>query len=219
MDWQRYATSRLNFIHSVTMLLFSHWVMSDSLWPQAPLSCTISRSLLKFIFIYAAMLLLFSRFRRIWLCTLQRTVARQAPLSMEFSRQEYWSGLPCPSPVTLPNPGIEPRSPALQTDSLPLSRQGSPYVTIPFLNYNRKLVFKCRFKYHSGLVKPTGQETVATEEIVSHSSQVRGHAAASRATWEAPGSARRQRESKGKWEQSSLLPFPEERVGKAGSAG
>ena len=68
-------------------------------------------------------------------------------------------------------------------------------------------------------MKPTGQETVATEEIVSHSSQVRGHAAASRATWEAPGSARRQRESKGKWEQSSLLPFPEERVGKAGSAG
>ena len=47
MDLQRYATSRFNFIHSVTMLLFSHWVMSDSLWPQAPLSCTISQSLLR----------------------------------------------------------------------------------------------------------------------------------------------------------------------------
>ena len=47
-----------------------------------------------------------------------RTVAHQAPPSMEFSRQEYWSGLPCPSPGDLPDPGIEPRSPALQADAL-----------------------------------------------------------------------------------------------------
>ena len=47
------------------------------------------------------------------------TVASQAPLSMGFPRQEYWSGLPFPSPGDLPNPGIEPRSPALQADSLP----------------------------------------------------------------------------------------------------
>ena len=47
------------------------------------------------------------------------TVDHQAPLSMEFSRQEYWSGLPCPPPEDLPNPGIKPKSPALQTDSLP----------------------------------------------------------------------------------------------------
>ena len=47
------------------------------------------------------------------------TVAYQAPLSMGFSRQEYWSGLPFPSPGDLPNPGIEPRSPILQADSLP----------------------------------------------------------------------------------------------------
>ena len=46
-------------------------------------------------------------------------VARQAPLSMGFSRQEYRSGLPFPSPGNLPNPGIEPGSPALQADSLP----------------------------------------------------------------------------------------------------
>ena len=45
------------------------------------------------------------------------TVARQAPLSMEFSWQEYWSGLLCPSPGDLPNPGIEPGSPALQADA------------------------------------------------------------------------------------------------------
>ena len=47
------------------------------------------------------------------------TVAYQAPLSMGFSRREYWSGLPFPSPGDLPDPGIEPRSPALQTDALP----------------------------------------------------------------------------------------------------
>ena len=51
-------------------------------------------------------------------------IALQAPLSVEFSRQERWSGLPCPSPGDLPNPGIEPRSlsyPALDADSLPLA--------------------------------------------------------------------------------------------------
>ena len=47
------------------------------------------------------------------------TVAYQGPLSMGFSRQEYWSGLPFPSPGDLPNPGIEPGSPALRADALP----------------------------------------------------------------------------------------------------
>ena len=46
------------------------------------------------------------------------TVAHQAPPSMGFSRQEYWSGLPLPSPGDLPYPGIEPRSPTLQADAL-----------------------------------------------------------------------------------------------------
>ena len=54
------------------------------------------------------------------------TVAYQAPLSMGFSRQEYWSGLPFPSPGDLPNPGIEPGSPALQTDALPSEPPGKP---------------------------------------------------------------------------------------------
>ena len=48
-----------------------------------------------------------------------RTVAHQAPLSMEFFRQEYLSGLSFPSPGDLPDPGIQPRSPALKADSLP----------------------------------------------------------------------------------------------------
>jgi len=46
------------------------------------------------------------------------TVAHQAPLSMGFSRQAYWSGVPLPSPGDLPDPGIEPRSPAFQADAL-----------------------------------------------------------------------------------------------------
>ena len=46
------------------------------------------------------------------------TIACQAPLSMEFSRQGYWSGLPFPSPGDLPNPGIEPMYPALHADNL-----------------------------------------------------------------------------------------------------
>ena len=52
------------------------------------------------------------------------TIAHQAPLSMEFSRQEYLSGLPCPSPGDLPYPGIEPRSPTLHSDSLPSEPRG-----------------------------------------------------------------------------------------------
>ena len=54
------------------------------------------------------------------------TVACQGPLSMGFSRQEYWSGLPFPSPGDLPNPGIERRSPALQADALPSEPPGKP---------------------------------------------------------------------------------------------
>ena len=55
----------------------------------------------------------------VWLFATPRTVARQAALSGVFSRQEYWSGLPIPSPGDLPDPGIKPPSPALQADSLP----------------------------------------------------------------------------------------------------
>ena len=54
------------------------------------------------------------------------TVAYQAPQSMGFSRQEFWSGLPFPSPRDLPNPGIEPGSPTLQVDALPSEPPGKP---------------------------------------------------------------------------------------------
>ena len=63
------------------------------------------------------------------------TVAQQAPLSMGFSRQEYWSGLPLPTPGNISDPEIKTgappsMSPAFQVDSLQLSHQGSPIVVI-----------------------------------------------------------------------------------------
>ena len=54
------------------------------------------------------------------------TVGHQDPRSMGFSGQKYWSGLPCPPPGDLPNPGREPRSPALQAESLPSEPPGKP---------------------------------------------------------------------------------------------
>ena len=59
------------------------------------------------------------------------TIAHQAPLSMGFARQEYWSELPFPSPGDLPDPGIKPRSPALQSNSLPSELRKSLVKFIP----------------------------------------------------------------------------------------
>ena len=67
------------------------------------------------------------------LFAIQWAVAHQSPLSMGFSRQEYWSGLPFPSPGDLPDPGIEPVSPALQGNSLLSEPLIAPFATIlPF---------------------------------------------------------------------------------------
>ena len=71
--------------------------------------------------------LLFNLLSRVWLFVTPWTVAHQAPLSVGFCRQEYWSVWPCPSPGDLPNPGIKPASPTMQEDSLPLSHLGSPW--------------------------------------------------------------------------------------------
>ena len=67
------------------------------------------------------------------------TVACQAPPSMGFSRQECWSGLPSPSPGDLPNPGIEPRSPALYTDALPSEPPGKPIAEVHIKSLLRTL--------------------------------------------------------------------------------
>ena len=64
------------------------------------------------------------------------TVACQGPLSMEFPREEYWSGLPFSTPGDLTDPGIKPKSLALANDSLPLSHQEACYVSI---HVNKKI--------------------------------------------------------------------------------
>ena len=65
---------------------------------------------------------------RVRLFVAPQTIDQQAPLSAIFLRQEYWSGLPFPSPGDLPDPGIKPGSPALQADSLPSEPPGKPRV-------------------------------------------------------------------------------------------
>ena len=67
-----------------------------------------------------------SRFSHVQLFVTLWTVACQSPLSMGILQAEYWSGLPCPPPGDLPNPGIESRSPTLQADSLPAEQPGKP---------------------------------------------------------------------------------------------
>ena len=81
-----------------------------------------------------------SHFSCVWLFTILRTLIHQAPLPMGFSRQEYWSGLPCPPPGGLPDPGIEPRSPVacvLQVDSLPLNHWEA-HIDLCMVLYNDK---------------------------------------------------------------------------------
>ena len=61
------------------------------------------------------------------------TIVYQSPLSIEFPRQDYWNQLLLPFPGDLPNPGVEPVSPSLQVDSLPLIHLGSPLVLVATL--------------------------------------------------------------------------------------
>ena len=65
--------------------------------------------------------------------------------SMEFSKQEYWSGLPCPPPRDLPDPGIEPRSAAFQADSLTLSHQGRPPLSLRTTKWPRDVAAHTKY--------------------------------------------------------------------------
>ena len=83
------------------------------------------------------------------------TAAFQAPLSVEFSRQEYWSGLPCPPPGDLPNPGIKPRSPTLQQILYQLSHQGNPYKEIKDTKKSSDLRSCLDLDYNISLLSPS----------------------------------------------------------------
>jgi len=83
--------------------------------------------------IYTVWACVLSKFSHIWLFVTPWTVGRQAPPSMGFSRQEYWSGLPCPPPGDLPDPGIEPTSlmsPAWAGGFFTASGTGKPLYTV-----------------------------------------------------------------------------------------
>ena len=88
-------------------------------------SCTSSQIIYHLLIVYVSHSVVSNQlFATSW------TVAQQVPLSLEFSRQEYWSGLQFPSPRDLPNPEIKPWSPSLQAGSLPSEPPGKPLFNI-----------------------------------------------------------------------------------------
>ena len=124
----------LNYFCSVSQLCSTHcdsfWVASNFLFLQTLLAGTfLTTDVCLWVFSYVQL------FVALW------TVAHRDPLFMDFSRQEYWSGLSFPSPGDLPDPEIKPMSPvqeaslALQADSLPLSHQDKI-----FKNFNKVII-------------------------------------------------------------------------------
>ena len=113
------------------------------------------------------------------------TVAYQAPLSMGFSRREYWSGFPFTSPGDLPNPVMEPRSPALQTDTLPSEPPGKPYIYAYICIYLSRAcqvaqMVKCLSAMRKTQVQSLGWEDPLEKEMATHSSVL---------AWRIPGTA------------------------------
>ena len=95
------------------------------------------------------------------------TVAYQAPQFMEFPRQGYWSGLPFPSPGDLPNPGIDPRAPALQADTLPSEPPGKLSEGREIEREGESLVSQCQGTWNAVLQEETvlGLEGQAEEAV------------------------------------------------------
>ena len=107
------------------------WGFSVCLFDYNSLCCTIypCRLYISFVFYFLFIWLhacMLSRFSCVQLLANLWTAARQVPLSLGFSRQEYWSELPCPFAGDLPNPGIKPASLHWQVGSLPLTPPGKP---------------------------------------------------------------------------------------------
>ena len=92
------------------------------------------------------------------------TVARQASLSMGFSRQEYWSGLPFPFSGNLPNSQIKPRSPALQADSLPFEPPGKPIYGKPMVNRSFLQIDYDKVKMHIVISRPNTKSSTKGEK-------------------------------------------------------
>ena len=114
IEWFALETNR---DHSVIFEIISKYCILDSFVDYDGYSIS-SKGFLPTVRVKVKLLSHFRLFATPW------TVAYQASLSMGFSRQEYWNGLPFPSLGDLPDPGIEPRSPTLQADSLPSEPPG-----------------------------------------------------------------------------------------------
>ena len=111
----------------------SMWALSQTIWvwnPFSPLTSNMTLDHRSYLTSYL-LLLLFSRSVVSNLLATPQTVALQAPLSMEFSRQEYWSGLPFPSPGIFPTPRLNLHLLCWQEDSLLLGHHSSPSLFLP----------------------------------------------------------------------------------------
>ena len=130
--WNAVLSPRRKGFKSGKELTYLYHKVSVS-FPSLPALSRQGQSFLLMIILHLFACVL-SQFSHVRLFATLWTIARQAPLSMGFSRQAYWSGFSCPPPGDLPNPGIKPEfpvSPALQEDSLPLSHQGSLVLHLP----------------------------------------------------------------------------------------
>ena len=96
-------------------------------------------------------------------------IAHQAPLSMELSRQEYWSGFPFPSPGDLPDPGIKPRSPTFQADSLPSGPPGKPWMQMRFCQID-SLAWALQGRHEAEVLWLLNAGKPAREDLVSRGS-------------------------------------------------
>ena len=126
--------SQIPFLLSSFQSINTQWPMGQNkfLWEKCPFCVShITNTNLEGrdklgINRYTLLRLLLSHFSCVWLCVTPWTAARQAPPSMGFSRQEYWSALPFPAPEDLPDPGIKPESPALQANYLHWGTREAP---------------------------------------------------------------------------------------------
>ena len=123
--------------------------MSDINFGKFPTITTSKISLLFFLLLLVFPLCIsewVKSLSRVWLFANPWTVAYQVPPSMGFSRQEYWSGLPFPSPGDLPDPGIEPGSPTFQAEALTSEPPGKLYAYVtPFVIVPQFLYFSILF--------------------------------------------------------------------------
>ena len=107
-----------------------------------------------------------SHFSPIWLFAILWTVTQQAPLSMGFFRQEYWSGLPCPPPGDLPDSGIKPASPTLVDGFFTTTPLGRPFLMIFAINFHH--IWETKYWGKSEGKKKTLSRCMDQEEFGSH---------------------------------------------------